>query len=245
MQRCGAAATAVRALCVRPSVCCGTRGSSDDWSRRQQQAAANASLGEAHETADVRWGRGDGGLDWKTRDLSDRRDRAMEYLFDVAKRRPIHDGLRAQAALNERRLRMPVEAAEDVQDATATAVLMDSLRSAMDRDDADGAELSTSEIDAARASNALLHDTARELGAMDEGLLADSVAHLSPDDVAMLAEELYGDASVSADARRAKLLREWFRLRRGGGAHLGYGSLQREERTAWHPWYLKDLGPKA
>lgn len=220
------------------------RGFAGDKSSQQPPGARpSPGLAERHESGEVRWGRGDGGLEWKERELTDRRDRAMEFLFDVSKRRPIHDSLRAQAALNERRLRMPSEGTETVTDATATAVLMDSIQSIMEREEMEAERLSDDDVRAARASNALLHDTVQELLDIgDEGAAGDSLAHLSAEDVHMLAEELFGDASASAEERRAKLLREWFKLRRGGQA--GYGALQREEQTMWNPFYLKHLGPK-
>ena len=95
----------------------------------------------------------------------------------------------------------------------------------------------------ADAANRLLLDTATDL-ANDEGSGYDSTVHLSDDDVALLAEELYGGASTVAEDRKAKLMREWFQLRKSTPIHLGYSGLQTEERTDWSPFYLKHLKPK-
>ena len=195
------------------------------------------------EGADVRWASGSGGVDWKGRDLDERRDQALEFLFDVSKRQPIHDGLRAQAARNQQRLRMPLDDDEDPRDdPSATSVLMDSLGPAVDRAaEADEMLLGPGEVEAARASNRLIWETAEDLAGMDEGLVAESVANLSDADVRLLAEELYGEASASADMRRDKMLRSWFRLRHAAPRHAGFASLNKEERTEWSAWYLQDF----
>jgi hypothetical protein len=202
---------------------------------------------EHSEPGPVRWGPGEGGQSWKARDLAERRDRAMEYLFDASKRQPLHDGLRQQARLNEQRLRMPLDRDEESRsDASATTVMTDVLETLIDREAEAEELLSSSEIAAAQSVNRLIHEVSEDLAAElgdEAGGGADSTLHLSAEEVALLSEELFGDASASAEGRRNKLLAEWFRLRRGSRRHMGYGTLQQEERREWHPWYLKDLAP--
>jgi hypothetical protein len=51
------------------------------------------------------WEDGDGGADWKARDLSERRDAAMDSLFNVGRRQLITDAARDRAKRNVERLR--------------------------------------------------------------------------------------------------------------------------------------------
>lgn len=167
-------------------------------------------------------------------------------MYDVTRRRQIHDGMRHQAALNAHRLRMPTVDEERRSDATGAAVLLDTMELLIDREDAetagDGAPSSSSVTfdPEGDAVNSAIFDTIDEIEA-DEGIGRDGLYHLSDEDVRLLAEELYGEASVSADTRREEILRGWFKLRRQSPQSASYASLPAEDRAEWNPWYLRDL----
>jgi hypothetical protein len=192
-----------------------------------------------------RWDNGSGGLHWKERHLTERRDRALEYMFDVTKRKPITDGLREQSLRNQDRLRLKndeIGGAVNRDDTDASTVLLDTLTPGIE-------EALARERDARRLSraadasaNALLADTAFD--AMNEGFDELNTSFLSPDDATLLAEEIYGSASADAENRKEKIVREWFRLRRESPLHQGFQRVPTAERTQWSPWYLRDLGPK-
>lgn len=50
-----------------------------------------------YDTGDGRWCDGNSGYTWKQRSLDEQRSLAIDYMFNVAKRTPIHDGVRMKA----------------------------------------------------------------------------------------------------------------------------------------------------
>jgi Cft2 family RNA processing exonuclease len=50
-----------------------------------------------YNTGDSRWSDGNSGYNWKQRSLDEQRSLAIDYMFNVAKRTPIHDGVRMKA----------------------------------------------------------------------------------------------------------------------------------------------------
>lgn len=58
-----------------------------------------------------KWSEGDGGFDWKSRDLDERRLVAMDAIVNVGKRQLITDSVRNRAKMNVDRLRSSVSTA--------------------------------------------------------------------------------------------------------------------------------------
>jgi hypothetical protein len=173
----------------------------------------------------TRWSRGDGGYDWKQRHLTEKRSLAMDFMFDVSKRTPIHDGVRLRAKHNEDRLRGVGPTAAD---GSASQVLVDSLISSDDGVDDDADDVSDADI------------STNWEDMISEGA-GDSLRYLPARDVRALAAELYGEAAADSEERQGKMVAEWFKLRRDTSPYQGYTAMPKQERNAWSAWYLRDV----
>lgn len=179
-----------------------------------------------------RWEDGDAGESWKSRSLSEKRENALNFLFDVSRRRPLTEAMRKQAKRNEERLRMrtssdPTET-PPVDQAGASDTLVTALTPLIheggdDAHDVDGG-LDWADIETL----------------VSEGVEGTDVLRNIPQrDIEALFDELYGGVAADAQARQEKLLREWFRLRREQSDTRNFDGMPPEERKLWSAWYLR------
>ena len=187
----------------------------------------------SREAWSTHWRRGDGGYDWKHRHLTESRDRAMTFLFDVSKRRAIHDairrhsdgglgalhGLKAQLseydpALREKRLR----GGGDDPDVMHDLYRMEQERRRLD-DEAERKETDDS--------------TPYEF----EG---DGLEHLTEAEVDLLTHEFYPQTYHTTN-KQQELMDGILRTRHSMSPKLSYTNIPEAERNVWSAWYLRHL----
>lgn len=197
-----------------------------------------------------RWSAGESGYVWKQRALDESRGRAIEYLTNVQKRTPIHDGVRAKAQAAQKALlsRSPPSSASP------------SYRGGGDGSAADVLEEATQLVASSSANigsgggfdwDSLFYGDDEDglmLAGENEhegyGDVIKALDNIPASDIQMLCDELYDSASATSESNRDKVLRSWFKLRVKQAPHSNFASTVQEERNLFTPWYLKNLTNK-
>jgi hypothetical protein len=175
--------------------------------------------------ASDRWEDGDAGYEWKRRHLDETRATATQFMSDVARRGPIHDGIRARARWNEDRLLRAPDDGKGASSVMGEAIALNDP---------------THEAQASASSRTGDMDGLWEaLQAESNGDLLAALRYVPQSDINLLASEIYGSAAADAERRTDELLRSWFALRRSTGQLRSYASVPQEERNMWSAWYLR------
>ncbi|KNH04703.1 1A family penicillin-binding protein [Perkinsela sp. CCAP 1560/4] len=208
------------------------------------------------------WTDGENGFDWKNRYLEEQRSRALDFLFDVSKRKPIHDSIREyhQKTWGES---TPVEGLHDKLSEydpdlreqkrragvlgkfyTATALEKDENSNLLPEPDVE-------DIFSTFMRGQAAHDQFRKAESTDNSMprpesdcgaedVADTLAHLSKEDLDLIADEFYPKTTVSRTIEN-DLMKDVLRCRKSMSPKYSYAKIPQQERTTWSPWYLRHL----
>lgn len=261
--------------------------------------------------ADSRWADGHSGYQWKQRSLDEARGMAIDYMTNVSKRTPIHDGVRMKAKQSQAALYVdkhkykaqradrygnyvvekesPAGIIQEASRLSATAMATD-VEELLDDDDDFDYDDATKRLSSSSSSTQKKKkdftiagvnfkdedfgsmmttkkknnetksaednqkegnndrdddDDEDDLEMMDENEFSEilnSLRNIPREDLQMLGQEMYGEASTAADEARDKMLENWFKLRSKRAPHTIFAAGLEEERNLWTPWYLKHEG---
>ena len=207
------------------------------------------------------WKDGEGGFEWKNRYLDEQRSRAMDFLFDVSKRKPIHDSIREyhNHLWNES---APVDGLRDavhdydpdLREQKMRAGVMGDLYSASARADSD-AQRSLPENESEDIFSKIAHAQSIKAKSFVEeaerdhtggyapcGMedFGDALEHLSGEDLELLADE-FCPKTTHVRMEEKKLMSDVMGCRRTMSPRLSYAKIPQQERTTWSPWYLRHV----
>ena len=207
------------------------------------------------------WKDGENGFEWKHRYLSEQRSRAMDFLFDVSKRKPIHDSIRDYHKImwNESApvdgLRDAVhEYDEDLREKKLRAGVMGDFYNASARTEK-GADTKLPENETEDIFGKIAYaQTVQAQSAIDEnkstgGLPSepcsmedfhDTLDFLSADDLELLADE-FRPKTTHTRINEQQLMNNVMRCRKTMSPKHSYAKIPQQERTTWSPWYLRHL----
>jgi hypothetical protein len=204
--------------------------------------ACGGSLRGCSTSSASRWSNGEPGYAWKQRALDESRDIAVEYLTNVSKRTPIHDGVRQKAQQAQRALMGAPAGPLGEHGSSAAEILEEAARLAASSTTPGGGGVGF-DWDAL-FYEAFGYDDDAEGEAEGEGTgdLVRALDNIPASDIKMLTEELFDSASEQSKEHREKVLRAWFHLRAQRAPQTNFTSSMQagEERNLFTPWYLKN-----
>ena len=240
------------------------------------------------------WGTGEMGYSWKYRYLTEQRERALAYLFDVSKRQPIHDALRTyhykhwklEKPLNYLRSKIsnfdrdlrnqdlyggvfeedgeeleknhrsvervipPVMKGEKGDILTRMNSLLE-LRHQLENEEREKNEMEErSREEICEEFDEWTEEMVKKNADLREGKIEeeegndfeerDPLAHLTSEELNLLAEELYPKTYYQEQMER-ELFEKILRYRNIHSPRLSYNHIPEEERKLWSSWYLRHL----